>query len=260
VLFRSDADRAALDQALAERGVLVFHDQHFDAPGFAKGLQLFGELMPQQAARFCLPDHPIVGFISNRDTDEPGGKIIVRGEQFHTDHSNYPEPPKATILYGISIPSRGGDTQFVNVQAAYDDLPQAMKARIAGLRCLHVRESSRSPRKMAKITPQQAKKAAEALQPLVAIHPLTGRKGLYLNTGRMESIPGMENDAAHALIAELMAHATQAKYEYRHKWRKNDVVIWDNRTVLHQANGDCPPEELRYLLRLMIKGPALMAA
>jgi taurine dioxygenase len=103
----SDEDRAALNRALADRGVLVFPGQHLDAPGFAKSLQIFGELMHQQAARFCLPDHPIVGYISNRDTDEPGGKVIVRGEQYHTDHSNYAEPPKATILYGIAIPSRG---------------------------------------------------------------------------------------------------------------------------------------------------------
>jgi taurine dioxygenase len=135
-----------------------------------------------------------------------------------------------------------------------------MKARLAGLRCLHVRESSRSPRKMAKLTPEEAVKQAQALQPIVAIHPLTGRKGLYLNTGRMESIPGMPDEEAHKLIAELMAHATRPEYEYRHKWRKNDVVIWDNLTVLHQANGDAPPEELRYLLRLMIKGQPLMAA
>lgn len=256
----SDADRKALDLALAERGILVFHDQHFDAPGFARGLQVFGELMKQQADRFCLPELPIVGFISNRDTDEPGGKVIVRGEQFHTDHSNYPEPPKATILYGISIPSRGGDTQFVNVQAAYDDLPEATKRRIDPLTSLHVRESSKSPRKMAKVSEEQAKAAKHAEQPIVTRHPLTGRKGLYLNTGRMEGIPGMADADAHRLIAELMAHATQPQYEYRHTWRKNDVVIWDNRTVMHQANGDCPPEELRYLYRLMIKGSPLLAA
>ena len=256
----SEEDRIGLNHALADRGMLVFHDQHFDAPGFAESLQVFGELMKQQADRFCLPELPIVGFISNRDTDEPGGKVIVRGEQFHTDHSNYPEPPKATILYGISIPSSGGDTQFVNVQAAYDDLPAALRAKIDPLRCLHIRESSRSPRKMAKVSAEAAAKAAQALHPLVTRHPITGRKGLYLNTGRMESIPGMADDEAHRLIAELQAHATQATSEYRHSWRKNDVVIWDNRTVLHQANGDCPPEELRYLYRLMIKGSPMLAA
>lgn len=256
----SEADRDALNRALADRGVLVFHDQHLDVPGFANGLRVFGELMKQQADRFNLPEMPIVGYISNRDTDVPGGKVIVRGEQYHTDHSNYPEPPKATTLYGVSIPSRGGDTQFVNVQAAYDDLSAEAKQRIAGLKCLHVRESSRSPRKMAKLTEEEARRQEQALQPIVALHPVTGRKGLYLNTGRMESIPGMPNEEAHKLIAELQAHATQPQYEYRHKWRKDDVIIWDNRTVMHQANGDCPPEELRYLYRLMIKGQALMAA
>ena len=249
-------DAALLNRALAERGVLVFHDQHLEAPDFIKAIEVFGALMPQAVSRFCLEDHPIVGFISNRDTDEPGGKVIVRGEQYHTDHSNYPTPPKATALYGVSIPGTGGDTQFVNVQKAYDELPQATKDRIDPLKCMHVLQSSRSPRQLAKVgvTPK------EALQPLVAVHPVTGRKGLYLNTARMESIPGMADDDTHALIGELMAFATQPRFEYRHKWRKGDVVIWDNRTVMHQANGDVPVAEVRYLYRLMVTGDALLAA
>lgn len=256
----SPEDATLLNQTLALRGLLVFHDQQLDAPGFAKAIEVFGGLMPQQIDRFCLEDYPIIGFISNRDTDAPGGKVIVRGEQYHTDHSNFEMPPKATALYGVSIPSIGGDTQFVNVQQAYDELPQAVKDRIDDLKCLHVVESSRSPRKLAKIGQNGAAIPKHALQPLVAVHSETGRKGLYLNTARMENIPGMEEEEAHNLIGELMSFATQPRFEYRHKWRKNDLVIWDNRTVMHQANGDVPPSEFRYLYRLMVQGDALQAA
>src|SRR3546814_3735080 len=77
-------------------------------------MQNFGELMPQQARQFCLPEFPIVGYISNRDVDKPTGQLLVRGEQYHTDHSNYEAPPRATALYGVEIPRKGGDTQFVN--------------------------------------------------------------------------------------------------------------------------------------------------
>jgi len=88
----------------------------------------------------------------------------------------------------------------------------------------------------------------------VRIHPDNGRKYLYLNPVRMEAIIGMPDDEALALIAELMAHATQQKYEYRHQWRYGDMVIWDNRSVMHQANADYDMNESRRLYRIMIKG------
>ncbi|MEQ9814045.1 MAG: TauD/TfdA family dioxygenase [Azospirillaceae bacterium] len=250
-----DEDKNRLNRALDERGILVFHGQQLDPASFGAAVENFGELMEQQAKQFCLPDNPIIGYISNRDTDSASGKVIVRGEQYHTDHSNYLRPPRATSLYGVDIPTHGGDTQFVNVQAAYDALPDAMKRRIDGLKCLHIRESSRSPRKLA--TPPPGTVSQEAWQPIVTVDSISGRRGLYLNTARMEHIEGMDDDAAHALIAELMAHATDPKFEYRHKWTKGDMIIWNNRTVLHQANGDVPTDERRYLYRAMVVGEPL---
>jgi taurine dioxygenase len=253
----SPETRAALDRLLAERGVLVFHDQTLDAPGFARAMQNFGDLMPQQLSQFSLDGDPLIGFISNADFDKASGRKLVRGEQYHTDHSNYAEPPKATALYGVDIPSIGGDTQFSNVQAAYEDLPDDIKAKIDGARSLHAFQSSRSPRPMATPTPEERARMPETVQPVVARHPLTGRKGLYLNTGRMEGIEGMDRDEADALLAMLMQRATDARHEYRHKWRKNDVVIWDNRTVMHKANGDVPEDQKRFLYRVMVKGTRL---
>jgi taurine dioxygenase len=250
---QSEETKALLNKTLADRGMLVFHDQDLDALKFCEAMGVFGELMQQSALQFCLPDMPIVGFVSNRD--KSNGVLITRGEQYHTDHSNYPEPPKATTLFAVEIPTHGGDTQFVNVQAAFEELPEAEKEKISSLMCRHVGESSHSPRKMAASV--TGKKKSEALQPLVAINPDNGKPGLFLNTARMEDIPGLSDEEMKTLVAGLMAHATQAKYEYRHKWRKNDVVVWDNRSVLHQANGDVPPEQYRYLLRLMVKGQKL---
>jgi taurine dioxygenase len=248
---------AALDRLLAERGVLVFHDQTLDAQGFARAIANFGALMPQQLSQFSLDGDPLVGFISNADFDKASGKKLVRGEQFHTDHSNHGEPPKATALYGVEIPSVGGDTQFCNVQAAFDDLPADIKAKIDGATSLHAFQSSRSPRLMATPTPEERARMPETVQPIVARHPLTGRKGLYLNTGRMEGIDGMDRDEADQLLAVLMERATDGKHEYRHKWRSGDVVIWDNRTVMHKANGDVPEGQRRFLYRVMVKGTKL---
>ena len=100
-------------------------------------------------------------------------------------------------------------------------------------------------------------KIPKTIQPLVVQHPDNKRAALYLNTGRMEGIEGMEEDEAYKLIEELYSHATQPKYEYRHKWRVGDMVIWDNRAVMHQANADYDPNEYRYLYRVMLKGSAL---
>jgi taurine dioxygenase len=92
------------------------------------------------------------------------------------------------------------------------------------------------------------------IHPLVRTHPENGRKALYLNPVRMEAILGMEDEKALSLIDELMRHATRRKYEYRHQWRYGDWVIWDNRSVMHQANPDYDMNERRYLYRLMLRG------
>ena len=244
-----------LRKLLADHSVVVFRDQKLAPPEYMKAAGVWGEIMPQMLERFTLPEFPLVGFVSSEDTDKPGGKRMVRGEQYHTDHSNYPAPPKATLLHAVTIPSTGGDTQFVNVHASYEDLPEEKKKEIDDLKVLHVYLSSRSPRRKAVLSEEEKKRIPQTWQPLVPRHPESGRKGLYLNTAHMERIEGMADEEAFRLIGELMAHATQPKYEYRHKWRHGDIVIWDNRSVMHQANGDYT--EKRYLLRLMVKGVPL---
>jgi taurine dioxygenase len=251
---------AALNAALARHAVLVFRDQSMDPAQFTAAGEVFGPLMPQQLKQFVLKDHPLVGYNSTHDLPRKNGKLQVRGENYHTDHSNEVCPPKATMLLAVSLPSFGGDTQFVDVRQAFDDLSSDMQQRIQGLRSRHVHQSSRSPRSFAKLSGEALKAIPQTWQPLVIRHPDSGRAALYLNTGRMEGIEGMGDDAAHALIEQLYQHATQPRYEYRHVWRKGDMVIWDNRSVMHQANADYNPEELRYLYRLMVQGVPLQAA
>jgi taurine dioxygenase len=247
--------KSELQNLLAKHAVVVFREQKLSPPEYMKAAAIFGEIMPQMLERFTLPDYPLVGFVSSEDTDKPGGKRMVRGEQYHTDHSNYPAPPKATLLHAVTIPSTGGDTQFVNVHASYEDLPEETKRKIDSLRVLHVYLSSRSPRRKAVLSEEEKARIPQTWQPLVPKHPESGRKGLYLNTAHMERIEGMADEEAFRLIGELMAHATRPAYEYRHKWRHGDMVVWDNRSVMHQANGDYT--EKRYLLRLMVKGVPL---
>ncbi len=245
--------RAELNRAFVNHHVLVIRDQELTPPGFKKAAQVFGELQPHDKKETHVPGHPDVYYVSNDHI--VNGKRIIPGETFHTDHSNHPAPPKATTLFAVSLPSHGGDTQYVNMHDAYDDLPEATKQRIDGLRAVHVYLSKYSPRSLGTLS-EDSRKALPppGVHPLVCTHPENGRKALYLNPVRMEAIQGMEDAAALALIEELMAHATQPKYEYRHQWRSGDMVIWDNRSVMHQANLDYDMNERRYLYRLMLKG------
>lgn len=252
--------KRALHDAWIKHAVLVIRDQKLTPAQFAQAAGLFGDLLEQQLKKFTLPDHPEVGTISSRDLPIVDGKLHVRGENYHTDHSNFAAPPKATTLHAVALPPTGGDTQFVDVRAAFDDLPEAMKRDLVKLRSPHVYESSQSPRKMAALSPEERAKVPQTLQPLVIRHPESGRSALYLNTGRMEGIEGMPKDEAFKLIDGLYAHATQPKYEYRHQWRAGDMVIWDNRSVLHQANADFDPNEYRFLYRIMLKGAPLQPA
>lgn len=247
--------RAVLGRAFAEHHVLVMRDQRFTPDQFANAAQVFGELQPHDKKEHHVQGHPGVDYVANDEI--VNGRRIIPGETFHTDHSNHPRPPKATLLFAVELPSRGGDTQYVNMHDAYDDLPAATKQRIDGLKAVHVYLSKFSPRPLGHITEESRRNLPPpGIHPLVRTHPENGRKALYLNPVRMESIPGMADAEALALIDGLMRHATQKKYEYRHKWRAGDWVIWDNRSVMHQANPDYDMSERRFLYRLMLKGEA----
>lgn len=245
--------RATLNNAFAAYHVLVMREQNFTPVEFKRAVQVFGELQPHDKKEHHVPGHPDVYYVSN--TEFVNGRRIIPGETFHTDHSNHPAPPKATTLYAVSLPSRGGDTQYVNMHMAYDDLPQATKDRIDGLKAIHVYLSKYSPRPLAGLNEaSQQALPPPGIHPLVRTHPENGRKALFLNPVRMEGIQGMGDNEALALIDELMRHSTQKTYEYRHQWRPGDWVIWDNRSVMHQANADYDMTERRYLFRLMVRG------
>lgn len=254
--FRKPIDsetRAKLNEAFVEHHVLVLRDQEFSPDDFKVAVQVFGELQPHDKKEHHVPGHPDVSYVSNDEF--VNGRRIIPGETFHTDHSNHPRPPKATTLFAVNLPSSGGDTQYVNMHDAYDDLSEATKRRIEGLKAVHAYLSKYSPRPLGYLSEESRKKLPPpGVHPLVRTHPENGRKALFLNPVRMEAIVGMEDADALKLIGELMTHATQKKYEYRHRWRHGDWVIWDNRSVMHQANPDYDMNERRYLYRLMLKG------
>jgi taurine dioxygenase len=249
-----DALRTRLNQAFSEHSVLVIRDQHLSPHQLLAAVQLFGTVFPQQDKRFSLPECPLIHYVSNQDS-YPDGTRYIPGAGYHTDHSNAAAPPKATVLHAVKLPDRGGDTQYVNMHRAYEDLPEAMRNRIDGLRAIHVYQSRHSARKLMTLSEANRKAVPDAvLHPLVRTHPETGRKAIFLNPIRIEGIEGMAEDDALSLLDELLAHARQPQYEYRHQWRPGDLVMWDNRCLLHKANGDYDMMQVRYLYRIMLQG------
>jgi taurine dioxygenase len=249
-----DALHERLNRAFSEHSVLVVRDQHLSPQQVVDAVRLFGEVFPQQDKKFALPECPLIHYVSNQDS-YPDGTRYIPGAGYHTDHSNAVAPPKATVLHAVKLPDRGGDTQYVNMHRAYEDLPAAMQRRIDGLRAVHVYQSRHSARKLMTLSEDNRAAVPDAvLHPLVRTHPETGRKAIYLNPIRIEGIVGMQEGSALALLDELLEHARQPRFEYRHQWRRDDLVMWDNRCLLHKANGDYDMTQVRYLYRIMLKG------
>ena len=220
----------------------------------ADAVGIFGTLFRQHNTRFALPDCPEIHYLSNQDRF-PDGRRYIPGEGWHTDHSNDVRPPKATALHAVTLPSRGGDTQFANMAAAYEGLPRQTQQRIDGLMAIHVYQSSHSARKLMGLSDANRERVPNAvLHPLVRTHPENGRKSIYINPIRIEGLLGLDHKEALPLLDELLEHATAERFQYRHVWQPGDLVIWDNRCLLHKANGDYDMAETRYLYRVMLQG------
>ena len=248
--------QAELRQALHRNLVLCIRGQKLTPPAFRDAMARFGTPMRRlQLAHTDACDE--VNIISSEDRDVLGdGKKLVNGASWHTDDSFMREPCSLTMLYGVIVPSRGGDTQFVNMYAAYDALPTAMKERIDGLKVIHKYQSSRQTNRVSRRPESEMKAMPEATHPLVRTHPETGRKALYLNANRMEQVVGLERAESDALLDELIAHSIEPRFQYRHVWRQGDVVIWDNRCTMHKANADYPEGERRLMHRVIVAGDA----
>ena len=250
-----DETRSLLNQAFVKHSVLVIRDQTLSARQLRDAVQNFGEIFPQHNTRFSLPECPEIHYLSNKDR-YPDGSRYIPGAGYHTDHSNAEIPPKATLLLAIELPTSGGDTQYVNMAAAYGALPEATKKQIAGLKAMHVYQSKHSTRKLMTLGDEAKKRLPPAVyHPIVRTHPENGRKAIYINPIRIETIAGMKETDAQLLLCELLQHAIQERFQYRHKWKQGDLVMWDNRCLLHKANGDYDHEtQTRYLYRVMLQG------
>jgi taurine dioxygenase len=259
-----DLSRPMSDDAFAEvfdaflRGqVLVVRGQRLTPAQFVAWARRFGPPEPHVIDQFHHPDDANILILSNRVVDGRPAGLADAGTYFHTDYSYLDVPARATTLYSIEVPARGGNTLFANQYQAYDDLPAAMKRRIDPLIAVHHYgnrndQDERSRTVASLLNTEQKAKMPLITHAIVRSHPVTGRKALYAVSGTSFGIVGMPDDEAVDLLDELAAHATQPAYQLSLAYGVGDVVIWDNASLLHSATL-IDPNDPRTLWRITIK-------
>jgi len=252
----SATERDRLYQAFLDHLLLCVRGQTFaDIGAFLNAARHFGEPKIQHMESFRFDDYPEAGVVSSEDRDINDGKRIIRGTMFHTDESFIAQPPKATILYAIDVPSRGGDTRFVNMRRAYEALTDETKGEIGALTAVHYYGKKRPGRKVPSLTEEQMKDTPPVPHPIVRTHDETGAKALYVHETMTDYVADMDPAASEALLRRLYDHSTQnLDFQYHHQWRNGDFVIWDDRATLHAATADYAENEKRLLYRTMLKG------
>jgi len=239
---------AALRQAWHDHAVLLVRDQALDDADqirFGECFGTLGRVFTHREGR-----HPAILLVSNiRENGKPIGALPDGEMQFHSDQCYVEHPPAGTMLYSIEVPSKGGDTMFASMYAAYDALPEAMKAKLEPLRGINYYDPTSDY--VVRKGPPTAK-ALKWVHPVIRVHPATGRRALYVNRLMTYAIEGMAQAESDALLHYLFDHQEQRQFVYQHQWRPGDVVLWDNRCTLH-ARTDFSPEERRLLRRITVQ-------
>jgi taurine dioxygenase len=196
-------------------------------------------------------NHPAVMLISNiREDGKPIGALPDGEMQFHSDQCHQERPAMASLLYAIEVPSKGGNTLFANQYKAYETLPDAIKRRIDGRKALNAYDYHTAAMKRGT---QLAEGVPCYAHPVVRTHPATGRKALYVNRLMTVRIEDMREPESDKLLNLLFDHQEQREFVYEHVWRPGDLLMWDNRCVLH-ARTDFSPDERRLMRRVTILG------
>jgi taurine dioxygenase len=222
--------------------------------------KLFGELdrapiTPTRTGKPYLSEYPHVTAISNIVVDgKPIGGLGAYEAEWHTDMSYNEETPSASILYAIEIPPAGGDTWFCDMYAAYEHLPEPIKARANGLKCVH--DASRNSAGMLRKGYREVTDPRETVgahHPIVRTHPVTGRKALFLGRRLNAYVPGLDLEESERVLDELWVHAVRPASTWVQQWRVGDVVIWDNRCTMHRRDA-FDPGGRRLMHRTQIRG------
>ncbi|MDP6875317.1 MAG: TauD/TfdA family dioxygenase [Alphaproteobacteria bacterium] len=250
--------QAEISAAFEEYSVLVFHDQPLDDEQQVRFSEYFGPL--EETLPGLVGSGSKIVRVSNMLADgslkEPGGHLALFGKAnllWHSDSTFKAAPAKGSILSARQLAKKGGDTEFASGRAAYDSLSNEMKQRIDGLVAIHSIATSRRKVDPNAVSAEQEAALPPVPQALVRRNPVNGRKALVLGS-HIGAILGMADDEATALIDELTEIATQDAFTYCHAWRPDDLVMWDNRAVLHRGRPYDEAKERRLMVRTTLAG------
>jgi taurine dioxygenase len=236
-----DSAFAAIHRAWLDHLVLLFRGQDMDDDDLIAFSRRFGELdlAPiQENGRRFVEGHPEIYVVSNVIENGVAIGSLGAGEAvWHTDMSYLEDPPKASMLYAIEVPPAGGSTGFTNMYRAYEELPEALKRRIAGRRLKHDGTYNSGGYVREGITATDDPVASPGTcHPIVCAHPETGRRCLYLGRRRNAYIEGLPLAESEALLDDLWRHATREELSWYNAWRVGDLVLWDNRCTMHRRD------------------------
>jgi len=254
---------AAIHAGMDTYAVLVFHDQKLDDEQQLVFTRSLGEIEHAIGTSLRAPDElrlpTTFADVSNLDKDQ---KVFARADRrrlfalgnrlWHSDSSFKAIPAKYSLLHARSVPSRGGNTEFADMRAAWDALDAETRAEVEDLVCEHSQIFSRQQLGFTDFTDEERARFAPVRQRLVRTHPVTGRRSLYLSS-HAGSILGWPVPEARAFLRDLVEHATQRQFVYAHRWRVGDLVMWDNRQTMHRAR-PFPAHEPRDMRRTTLAG------
>ncbi len=255
------AIRDRLLAAFHRHRILVVRGQDLSPEAHIAFSRNFGELEVHVLNEYHTARHPEIFELSNIGPDgKPNAVHPDRGTLFwHTDASFQAKPAVATILYAEKAPRNGGHTMFADMIGAYEALGRAERERYLKLRVLHDLNVSRLKAGYPEMSEAQRKKAPPVVQPLVRLHPPTGRKAIYLGSHGQEFLD-MPEVESRGLMERIMNHCTEPRFIYEHVWQAGDLVMWDNRATVHRGTEYDPEIEPRVVRRTVIKGDAPIPA
>ena len=250
--------------ALHEHEVVFFRNQNLTPEQHIGFSGRIGELERHVRADRCRPGYPELFVVSNIvENGRPIGSQDA-GLFWHSDLCYLKEPSRGSVFYAREVPARDGkplgDTLFASATAAYDALSAITKKRIEGLKAVnsyekgYYRDRKSGPRPA--LTEEQKRRTPDVEHPIARTHPYTGRKCLFVNEGYTSRIAGMSEPESKALLSELIAHATDARFVYRHRWQVGDLLIWDNCSTQHLAIRDYQLPQRRLMERTTLTGTA----
>jgi taurine dioxygenase len=254
----NDVEFGEIHKQFLDYGLLAFKDQALSPEQQVEFSRRFGELEVHLLKQYNHPEHEEVFVLSNIVVDGKPIGIADGGSYWHSDLAFQTRPAMATMLNAKEIPAGAGDTLFINMYQAWEELGDDWKQKLAPLRAIHryrAFEKNGSRGTKIQLTDAQKEATPDVVHPVVRTHPETGQKCLFVHPGMTAEILGVSEGESDEILDMLFQHCTDERFVMRYKWNVGDVVIWDNRCTMHSATTrELPPEMRRLIYRTTIRG------